>query len=202
MKKIIQSALCAALVFGFSACANNGGSSSVGKSEATKTKSVITEEELGLRKENLYTEQGIAPVKADFNRPAPGQAKRFDRSYENAPPLIPHSVDGMLPITIKSNACTGCHMPAVAKSMGATPLSPTHFKDFFAKTKMKLKKYKGSKVHKDSSDIAPQRYNCTQCHVPQANVKPLVDNKFKPDYRDPNEKHKSNLLDTLNEGVR
>ena len=52
------------------------------------------------------------------------------------------------------------------------------------KTKMKLKKYKGSKVHKDSSDIAPQRYNCTQCHVPQANVKPLVDNKFKPDYRD------------------
>ncbi|SFO92320.1 nitrate reductase cytochrome c-type subunit [Hydrogenimonas thermophila] len=202
MKKIIQSALCAALILGLNACANNEGASNVGNSEAANAKTVITEEELGLRKENLYTEQGIAPVTADFTKPAPGMSKKIDRSYENAPPLIPHSVDGMLPITIKNNACTGCHMPAVAKSVNATPISPTHFKDFFAETKENLKKYKGSKVHADESDIAPQRYNCSQCHVPQANVKPLVENKFQPDYRNPNEKQKSNLIDTLNEGVR
>jgi len=202
MKKIIQSALCAVLAFGLSACANNGGSSSVKKGETANAKTVVTEEELGLRDENLYTEKDVVPVKADFTKPAPGMSKIFDRSYENAPPLIPHSVDGMLPITIKNNACTSCHMPAVAKSVNATPIPPTHFKDFFAETKEDLKKYKGSKVHQDESDIAPQRFNCSQCHVPQANVKPLVKNRFQPDYRNADKKRKSNLLDTLNEGVR
>lgn len=188
MKKIIQSALCAALVLGLNACANNGGSSNVGKSEATNTKTVVTEEDLGLRDENLYTEKGVVPVKADFTKPAPGMSKKFARSYENAPPLIPHSVDGMLPITKNNNACTSCHMPEVAKSVGATPVPKTHFMDF--------------RSQKMLDHLAQQRFNCSQCHVPQANVQPLVENKFQLDYRNPDEKQRSNLIDTLNEGVR
>ena len=27
--------------------------------------------------------------------------------------------------------------------------------------------------------VAPRRYFCTQCHVPQQDVKPLVENRFK-----------------------
>lgn len=188
MKKIILSALSAALVLGLNACANNGGSSNVGKTETANNNVVITEEELGLRKENLYTETGIAPVKADFTKPAPGMSKKFQRSYENAPPLIPHSVDGLLPITKNNNACIGCHMPEVAQSMGATPIPKTHFMDF--------------RSQKMLDHLAQQRFNCSQCHVPQANLKPLVENKFQPDYRNPDEKQKSNLIDTLNEGVR
>ena len=190
MKKLILTALSAALVLGMSACANKGGESSVKMDEQelnSKAAPVVTEEELGLRKENLYTEE-TKPVRAIYTKAAPGTAKKFERSYENAPPLIPHSVDGLLPITSKNNACLGCHMPDVAASVGATPIPPTHFMDF--RTQKKL------------DHLAQQRFNCSQCHVPQANVKPLVANKFQPDYRNPGEKSKSNLIDTLNEGVK
>ncbi len=166
---------------------------------------VVPESKLG------YSDQGIPP-KVEYSKAAPGTSKKFARSYENAPPLIPHSVDGLLPITIKRNACLQCHMPNVAKSMGATPLPPTHFKDFFFDTKRKLIKHK---LYEDEvaykarltlmakkEDIAPQRYNCSQCHVPQANAKPLVANTFKPDYRNPEDKHKSFLYKNLMEGVK
>jgi cytochrome c-type protein NapB len=29
-------------------------------------------------------------------------------------------------------------------------------------------------------DISPRRYFCMQCHVPQTDAKPLVDNVFTP----------------------
>jgi len=190
MKKLIMTALSAALVLGMSACADKSSSNvSLDEQELNSNAApVVTEEELGLRKENLYTEEGITPVKAEYSNAAPGTAKRFERSYENAPPLIPHSVDGLLPITKNNNACLGCHMPEVAPSVHATPIPPTHFMDF--RTQKKL------------DHLAQQRYNCTQCHVPQANVQPLVKNNFKPDYRKPGETKRSNLIDTLNEGVR
>lgn len=188
MKKIILSAISISLVLGLNACANNGGASNVGKAETASSNVVVTEEDLGLRKENLYTEKGIAPVKADFTKPAPGMSKKFQRSYENAPPLIPHSVDGLLPITKNNNACLGCHMPNVAKSMGATPIPKTHFMDFRSQKRL--------------NHLAQQRFNCSQCHVPQANVKPLVKNTFKPEYRRADEKFKSHLIGDLNEGVK
>jgi len=191
MKKLMMTALSAAVVLSFSACAGNNGESAEKMDEQelnSKTTPIVTEEELGLRKENLYTEKGILPVKADFKRPAPGQAQRFKRSYENAPPLIPHSVDGLLPITKNNNACLGCHMPEVAKSVNATPIPPTHFMDF--------------RTQKPLGHLAPQRYNCSQCHVPQANVKPLVKNEFQPEFRNADEDFKSNLIHDLNEGVR
>ncbi len=152
------------------------------------------------------------PPKVEYSKAAPGTAKRFARSYENAPPLIPHSIEGLVPITLKNNACLGCHMPSVAKSMGATPMPPTHFKDFFFSTKKKLIK---QKLYEDviaykarltlmakKEDIAPQRYNCVQCHVPQANAKPLVANTFKPEFRNPENKHRSTLNKNLMEGVK
>ena len=104
-------------------------------------------------------------------------------------------------------------MPDVAKSMGATPIPPSHFVNFRPDTKIgkngaMIKEGKAVAnagdikvvIHKQSK-LYQGRFNCTQCHVPQANVKPLVKNTFKPDYRKPDDKHKSNLLDTLNEGV-
>ena len=200
MKKLMISALSAAVLFGFTACAGNNSSttSSAGKSENpvkldeqeldSKYPPIITEEELGLRKENLYTESGVAPVKKVDQTAAPGSAKRFKRSYENAPPLIPHSIDGLVPITKENNACLNCHMPDVAPSVGATPIPPTHFMDF--------------RTQKPLGHLAAQRWNCVQCHVPQANVEPLVDNKFQPVFRSADEDFKSNLIHDLNEGVK
>ena len=173
----------------------------------------ISEESLGLRKTDLYSESKTAPAEAKFDAPAPGASKRLPRAYDNAPPMIPHSVEGLLPITAKNNACLGCHMPNVAKSMGATPIPPSHFTNFRPNTKLDKNGQiiKEGKKIKNTSDIKvvvhkqnklyQGRFNCSQCHAPQANVKPLVKNNFTPDYRSPEAKKKSNLLDVLNEGV-
>ena len=173
----------------------------------------ISEESLGLRKTDLYSESKVEPSKVKYDAKAPGAAKVFERSYVNAPPLIPHSVEGLLPITRSNNACLGCHMPAVAKSVGATPIPPSHFVNFRPKTKVakdgsvikegkKIKNSSDIKVVEHKQDKLYQgRYNCSQCHVPQANVKPLVKNNFTPDFTDPKLKKKSNLLDVVNEGV-
>jgi len=178
-------------------------------------KKVVSEEELGLRKEGLFDEK-IKPLGAKFDAPAPGQAKKFARSYVNAPPLIPHSVEGLLPITRKNNQCLGCHMPDVAKGVGATPIPPSHFTNYRPETKME-----GDKVVKEgkvlgqanTSDVvlakakkldhlSQARFNCSQCHVPQANVKPLVKNNFRPEFKDEKQKAASNLADVISEGVK
>ncbi len=175
---------------------------------------VFTPEDLSLRKTDINDENKAKPIDAKYNAAAPGAAKPFERSYENAPPLIPHSVEGLVPITIKNNACLGCHMPDVAKSVGATPIPESHFTDFRPKTEVKNGKIvKDGKAVKNASDITiakfkklkklnPARYNCTQCHVPQANVKPLVKNNFKPEFTDEKLKHKSDLIKVITEGVK
>ncbi len=150
----------------------------------------ISPEELSYRKAPLTVNTEPPPI--EFPKAPPGQAKRFERAYENAPPLIPHSVEGLLPITKNNNACLGCHDPKVAKSVGATPISPTHFIDFFQLIKGKVVKL---------NKLDPARWNCVQCHVPQANAKPLVKNTFKPDYRNPETKKKTILYKNVMEGV-
>ncbi len=177
----------------------------------------VSEESLGLRKTNLYTEDNTEPVKAKYTTAAPGTSKRFDRAYENAPPMIPHSVNGLLPITKSNNACLGCHMPDVAPAMKATPIPPSHFTDFRPKTVMKNGQVikEGKVVGKDISNTSDikiakykklghlyqGRYNCSQCHAPQAEIKPLVKNNFTPDFKTKDGAKKSHLIDVINEGV-
>jgi cytochrome c-type protein NapB len=180
-------------------------------------RNTVSERALGLRKTNLGDEKDTTGVKADYSRPAPGQAPRFERAYKDAPPMIPHSVEGLLPITRENNQCLGCHLPEVAKSMGATPIPPTHFTDYRPTTVMKdgkvLKEGKvvGTEL-KNTTDIVlaktkkmktlyEGRYNCSQCHAPQAKVKTDVANTFKPDYRGGVYKEHSSLADAMNEGV-
>jgi len=147
----------------------------------------VSEESLGLRKTDLYSEDKVVPQEASYSKAAPGESKVYERAFENAPPMIPHDVEGMLPITRESNACLGCHDPAVAPSVGATPVPKSHLYDM--------------REHKVLATVSNARYNCSQCHASQANVKPLVKNEFQPEFRSPDEKKRSNLLDILNEGV-
>jgi len=187
-KKLILSSLAVFGMAGLILSCQSGGKTT---EEATKNAPVIDDKELGLRKGDLT--KPTAPPPAEYTKAPPGQAKRFQRSYQDAPPLIPHSVDGLLPITKNNNACLGCHRPEVAKSVGATPMPPTHFIDFGKLPEGKIVKLK---------DIDPARYNCSQCHVPQANAKPLVKNTFKPDYRNPEATKRSLLYKELLEGVK
>jgi len=186
--------------------------------EELSHKKTVTEEELGLRKTNLYNEDDAQGNKTDYSRPAPGASTKFERAYRDAPPMIPHSVEGLLPITISNNQCVSCHMPAVAKSMGATPISETHFTNYRPDVSMKGNDVikEGKIVGKElanSSDILiakakksdklyAGRFNCSQCHAPQSKTKTDVANTFRPDFGNDTQKAHSNLLNTINEGVK
>ena len=138
---------------------------------------------------DVIDEDDIKLADINWTKPAAGESKRYDRSFENAPPLIPHDLEGLIPITADNNMCVSCHMPEVAKDVGATPIPKSHLYS------IRNKKDLGGKLSDD-------RFNCTTCHVPQANVEAKFKNNFKPEYRDANSTSRSNLLDVLNEGVR
>jgi len=190
------------------------------KKEDLGNKKEVDETVLGLRKTSLFQEDNVAPPTIKDDRPAPGTAPRFERAYVNAPPMIPHSVEGLLPITKNNNQCLGCHMPDVAPSVGATPIPPTHFIDYRPTTV-----YKNGELIKDGKVVGlkgdignvgdiklakkkklkhlnPARFNCTQCHAPQANVQTAVANTFRPDGLTGDLKSKSNLVDMIDDGVK
>lgn len=143
-----------------------------------------------------------------YNTAPPGAAKRIKRAFQDAPPMIPHSTEGLLPITKNNNACLGCHMPNVAKMMGATPIPVSHFTNFRPDTTVKDNKLlKNGKAIKNTSSeslsnvsikvnhkenkLYPGRYNCSQCHAPQATNKLVDKNSFKPLYTAPDGNSKS-----------
>jgi len=120
----------------------------------------------GIRDANLNADsQNLPELKLNTTQPIPGKVKPIKTSFVTAPPMIPHSVEGMVPITKANNMCLNCHMPANAKAMGVTPIPASHFVDNF-------------EGGKKTSKLAGSRYNCTLCHAPQAQVDPVIENKF------------------------
>lgn len=174
----------------------------------------ISEESLGLRNTDLYSEKDTIADKTEYKKTAAGTSEKIKRAFENAPPMIPHDVEGLLPITIDNNACMGCHEPAVAPSMNATPIPKSHFTNLRPDTVLNKegKIVKSGKVVENTSDIktvevkslatlSGSRFNCSQCHAPQSENKDVPQNEFKADFRQKDLNSKSNLLDNLNEGV-
>lgn len=105
-----------------------------------------------------------APEPAPGNyRPLP-DSPPLPRDYVQQPPLVPHKVDGY-EVTLNFNKCMDCHAWSRYRETGATKVSLTHFKD---------------RDGGELSNISPRRYFCLQCHVPQTDAKPLVDNTFRP----------------------
>ncbi len=145
----------------------------------------LSGDDFSYRNEPLLTELG-AP-KSVFDAPDPGDSELPERSFENAPPVIPHNVDGLLPITGTENACAECHLPDEAADYGATPMPASHLYDIRRDVPLR--------------ELSGANYNCTLCHAPQANAGELVENTFSPYYRAKEQKERSNLLDILNEGV-
>ena len=138
---------------------------------------------------DVMDEEEVKLADINWTKPAAGEAQRYERSFENAPPMIPHDLEGLVPITADNNMCVTCHMPEVAKDVGATPIPKSHLYSIRNKKDLEGK-------------LSDDRFNCTTCHVPQANVETKLKNNFKPEYRDANSSQHSNLLDVLNEGVR
>src|SRR5574343_68735 len=101
--------------------------------------------------------------KVDMFRPEKDK-ESIPRNFQKQPPLIPHSVKGYN-ITQNFNKCMDCHAKDRAEETGATKVAKSHYLD---REDNKLK------------NISPRRYFCMQCHVPQFDAKPLVENTYKP----------------------
>lgn len=101
-----------------------------------------------------------APPEIDKQRVTDGG---FGRAYRQQPPLIPHRIDGYQ-VTATNNACMNCHDWPANIQAKAPKVSETHYVD-----------RQGVRLDR----IAGTRYFCQQCHVPQEDARPLVDNTFK-----------------------
>ena len=156
---------------------------------AANTKSGIDEDSIGLRKVELLSEEKAAPSETKYGTSAPMSGYKIDRAYQNAPPMIPHDVEGLLEITPDNNACIGCHEAAVAPTMNATPIPPSHYTNFRPKVKLEGDNFiKGADNMKNETSIkkietiSSARFNCTACHAPQSTGELAVENTFKPTY--------------------
>lgn len=106
---------------------------------------------------DLDAKSNQVQVKRNINDQAP-----IMRDYVQQPPLIPHKTKGYK-INMKFNKCLTCHSWANYQKAGATKISQTHF---------------AGRDGDAMSNVAARRYFCNQCHVPQADAKPLVENIF------------------------
>ena len=117
----------------------------------------------------LQSERGDIPVSEEFDQaPQLHQYQKdglpIERNYLLQPPLIPHQIEGYT-ITPKFNKCMSCHSWTKYKEANATKISQTHFE---------------SRDGAVLANISARRYFCVQCHVPQTNARPLVENTFEP----------------------
>ncbi len=87
---------------------------------------------------------------------------RRTRAFAMEPPTIPHKIEGYQ-IDRNANRCMSCHARTRIEESKAIPVSPTHYMDRDGTIR---------------GDLSPRRYFCTQCHVPQDDVKPLVSNTY------------------------
>jgi len=157
MKKIALISAAAALIV-FTGCNQANTSTNTISNKPVKV--------TGIRKASLEKDsQNLPVVKYTSQPPIPGKVKLFKKSYVTAPPMIPHSIAGMTPITVKNNMCLNCHLPQNAKALGVTPMPPDHFIDNFD-------------GDKHIRRVAGSRYFCTTCHAPQAKLNPVIENKF------------------------
>jgi len=130
----------------------------VGSSIFTST-ITLAEEVKSLRgSTDIEAPSNAVEIKKNINDKGP-----ITRDYVQQPPLIPHKIKGYK-INLKFNKCLTCHSWANYQKSGATKVSLTHF---------------SGRDGEALSNVSPRRYFCTQCHVPQADVKPLVENSFK-----------------------
>jgi nitrate reductase (cytochrome), electron transfer subunit len=124
----------------------------------------IPEDSLGLSKTSVYDVPD--PIIINYGGGDPGTNKRAVKSYNTAPPMITHAITDMTPITRDSNLCKDCHVQPdllkqkIVKGM-PIPAPASHYTN--------VKK----------GELYMGRWNCIQCHRPQATVDVLVQSTFK-----------------------
>ena len=110
--------------------------------------------------------RGNVPVDTETQaprmQPMRNTTEREVRNYPEQPPLIPHAIEGYQ-VDLNGNKCLSCHARARTGESQAPMLSITHFMD---------------REGQFLASVSPRRFFCTQCHVPQHEVKVPVENDF------------------------
>jgi cytochrome c-type protein NapB len=131
-------------------------------------RSAIDELNMGLSKTSVFDTP--TPNVYTYSDAKPGYNDRLAKAWDELPPQIPHLVEEYLPVLLEDNQCLDCHdkpkyigrpwnTDRTVKSH--SPMSRNHY------------------ATKELEDVSGARYNCMQCHVPQSNAAPLVDNTYR-----------------------
>ena len=116
--------------------------------------------------EPVYSLRGLVDVDEESemipNRRSMAVDGGIEVNYEDQPPVVPHNIDKDR-ISLQENTCLKCHSKADSKLENTPKPTPSHFKGRDGEKK---------------AEVVPNRYFCTQCHMPQANIKPLIKNNF------------------------
>jgi cytochrome c-type protein NapB len=117
------------------------------------------EDVIGLRgKTPLDQSTTPPPIAADINDDI-----RRGRAYPEQPPVIPHTIRNY-ELSLNANQCLTCHGRQFIQQSQAPMISVTHFM---------------GRDEQVLATVSARRFFCTQCHVPQHDAKPLVENNFR-----------------------
>ncbi len=170
-----------------------------------KKEKSIDENTLGIIDADVKSEDTNLKEKAKFSDAQPGTAEVFNRAFENAPPLIPHTVEGFLPIKIENNICLSCHMPDKVEESGAVEIPKMHFTilrpALYEKNGVYYFADKDTLVREETDKLNNAFFNCTQCHVPQAKIRVDIKNLFTPEFREEFGLEKSTLEKQFEDGL-
>ncbi|MEN8191537.1 MAG: nitrate reductase cytochrome c-type subunit [Bacteroidota bacterium] len=164
----------------------------------------IEDDKLGFIDADVTSEDTDFKIRAEYLTERPGESEKILRSFENAPPLVPHTTSGFFPITIKRNICLSCHMPDKAEEVNAVPLPKTHMSNIRPQLVLVNGVYQNPDdivVVNKLEDLNNAYFNCSQCHTPQTKVKVDITNLFTPEFREKFGISSSDLIDKIDEGV-
>ena len=116
--------------------------------------------------QQLYGLRGPTPLPEEPQPPPLAREinndQRQARNWPEQPPVIPHTIQGYQ-ITLNANKCLTCHGRQFTAQSRAPMISITHFMDRDLQT---------------LASVSARRYFCTQCHVPQTDAEPVIENQF------------------------
>lgn len=121
---------------------------------------------IGSAAESVDVMRGPTPLEQTTQPPPMVNPDNSDvkraRNYAMQPPVIPHKIENYQ-LDKNANKCMMCHARTRTQESQAPMVSVTHFMD---------------RDGNFLAELSPRRYFCLQCHVPQADLKPLVENQF------------------------
>jgi len=127
----------------------------------------VKDRDLGLSKTSVFEVPAPPAWKAEAS--SPGEKPPPPRIGPQIPPVIPHGVADLLPITREQSACVDCHAIAGPKKAGEpTPLPTSHYVDL------------RNAPERVGDRVAGARWVCTACHVARTDAPPAVGSGYRP----------------------